>query len=49
MLSEGYLDVSAAFPEALGEEGDHVFVVIQQLLDQLTEATLHLLVLDLAE
>lgn len=40
------LDMSATLPEALGQHGDHIFVVVQQLLHQLTETTLHFLILD---
>lgn len=43
-----HLDVPATLPEALGEHGDHVFVVVQQLLHQLTETSLHVLVFDLS-
>lgn len=42
-----YLDVSAALPEALRHHGDHVFVVVQQLLHQLAETGLRFLILDL--
>lgn len=43
-----HLHVPATLPEALGEHGDHVFVVVQQLLHQLTETSLHVLVFDLS-
>lgn len=44
-----YLDVSATLPEALGQHGDHVFVVVQQLLHQFTETSLRFLILDLSK
>ena len=46
-LEVPYLDVFTTLPEALGQHRHHVLVVVQQLLHQLTEAGLHLLVLDL--
>lgn len=42
-----HLQVSATLLEALSQHGDHVFVVVQQLLHQLTEARLLVLILDL--
>lgn len=42
-----HLDVPATLPEALSQHGDHVFVVVQQLLHQFTETGLDILILDL--
>lgn len=42
-----YRHVLATLLEALSQHGDHVLVVVQELLDQLAEASLHVLVLDL--
>lgn len=42
-----YLDVFATLPEALGQHGDHVFVVVQKLLHQFTETCLDVLVFNL--
>lgn len=44
-----HLDVSPTLPEALGQHGDHVFVVVQQLLHQLAETRLHVLLFDLQQ
>lgn len=46
-LSVSHLQVSATLLEALSQHGDHVFVVVQQLLHQFTEPGLLVLVLDL--
>lgn len=42
-----YRHVFATLLEALSQHGDHVFMVIQKLLDQLAEASLHILILNL--
>lgn len=42
-----HLQVSATLLEALSQHGDHVFVVVQQLLHQFTETRLLILILDL--
>lgn len=42
-----HLQVSATLLEALGQHGDHIFVVVQQLLHQFTETRLLVLILDL--
>lgn len=42
-----YRHVFATLLEALSQHGDHVFMVIQELLDQLAEASLHILILNL--
>lgn len=47
-VGSSYLHVSATLPEALCQHGDHVLVVVQQLLHQLTEASLDILILDLS-
>lgn len=45
--TQPYRQVFATLLEALSQHGDHVFVVVQKLLDQLAEASLHVLILDL--
>lgn len=42
-----HLQVPATLLEALSQHGDHVFVVVQQLLHQFTETCLLVLILDL--
>lgn len=42
-----YRQVFATLLEALSQHSDHVFMVIQKLLNQLTESSLHILVLNL--
>lgn len=42
-----HLQVSATLLEALSQHGDHVFVVVQQLLHQFTVTRLLVLLLDL--
>lgn len=42
-----HLDVPATLPEALSQHGDHIFMVVQQLLHQFTETGLNVLILDL--
>lgn len=44
-----HLQVSATLLKALSQHGDHVFVVVQQLLHQFTETRLLVLILDLQE
>lgn len=46
-MSVSHLEVSATLLEALSQHGDHVFVVVQQLLHQFTEPGLLVLILDL--
>lgn len=46
-MSASHLEVSATLLEALSQHGDHVFVVVQQLLHQFTEPGLLVLILDL--
>lgn len=42
-----YRHVFATLLEPLSQHGDHVFMVVQKLLDQLAEASLHILILNL--
>lgn len=46
-MPASHLQVSATLLEALGQHGDHVFVVVQQLLHQFTVTRLLVLLLDL--